>query len=159
MVEQEREGKLTFLDILINRHAEGMLGRSEYRKATHTELYFNTQSHHHPTQKWGMMFTLLEWAHRIANKEYPEEECRHLQHIFLWQEIQRTFAWYDGKKKRVRSEEEEEPIRGVSVVPFYWAVTNRLARLLSCRNIRTISKLKQMLRPGKDTFGLKVPGV
>lgn len=43
------------------------------------------------------------------------------------------------------------------------SATNRLARLLSCRNIRTTSylltEIKQQLRPVKDPVGLKVLGV
>lgn len=51
MVEQEQEGKLAFLDILIMRRADGRLDQAVYWKETHTELYLNNLSSHHPEQK------------------------------------------------------------------------------------------------------------
>lgn len=47
--EQEQEGRLAFLDIIIIRQADGSLGRSVFRKAVHTDVYLNSKSHHHPT--------------------------------------------------------------------------------------------------------------
>lgn len=61
-VEQKKEGQLPFLDILINKHPDGSVGRTVYRKATHTELYLNKNSHH-PAQKHGVIKTLLERVH------------------------------------------------------------------------------------------------
>lgn len=49
------------------------------------------------------------------------------------------------------------------MVPFYQTTTNRLARLLSCRNINSMSypmaKIRNKLHSVKDPVGLKVPGV
>lgn len=44
-------------------------------------------------------------------------------------EINRPFALFDYTKRRGRRDEEEPPIRGVVVLPFYQIVTNRLTRL------------------------------
>lgn len=104
----------------------------------------------------------------MPDKDHLEEECRHLQQVFLktgytLKEIKWTCEWYDLKRTRVRADEKEEPIRGVAVVPFCHTITNRLARLLSCRNIRTtlypLAKLRQRLRLVKDRLSLKDPGV
>ena len=47
--------------------------------------------------------------------------------------------------------------------PFYGNVSNKIARILRKRHIRTVhlppKKIKQLLRPVKDEQGLKTPGV
>ncbi|XP_046406226.1 uncharacterized protein LOC124171132 [Ischnura elegans] len=47
-MQTEKDNRLPFLDILIERRADGSLGHSVYRKPTHTDLYLNGRSHHHP---------------------------------------------------------------------------------------------------------------
>lgn len=51
-IELEQWGKLLFLVIMISKHQDGTLGHNEYRKSTHTNLYLNSLSHHHPTPKY-----------------------------------------------------------------------------------------------------------
>lgn len=102
---------------------------------------------------------LIEHAHHIADEDLIKDECAYLQNVFL----KRTFACYDSKRSRAPRERDEEPIQGVAMVPFYQSMTNRLARILQCRKIRTVSyplsKLRQHLCPVKDALGLKIPGV
>lgn len=49
--------------------------------------------------------------------------------------------------------EDDDVIRGVAVIPFYSAVTNRLTRALLRRNIKTVSylliKIKQFMKSVK----------
>lgn len=110
-----------------------------------------------PAQKWRVMLNLLERAHWIEDEEHIGEECKHLQ------QVDKMHVCMVVKRRRVKPVEEEEPIWKAVVVPFYQTATNRLARLLSCRNIRATSyplpKLKQQLCQVKDLLGLKVPRV
>lgn len=46
--EQKSGRKLPFLDILIIRHACGSIGRTFYRKPTHTVIYLYKDTHLHP---------------------------------------------------------------------------------------------------------------
>lgn len=66
------------------------------------------------------------------------------------------------KKTKQKIEEEEVPIRGVTVVPFHQTVTNRLAWLLHHKQIQITSypllKLKLQLRSVKDALAVKEPG-
>ena len=50
--EKEREGKLPFLDVCVQRKGD-TISTSVYRKATHTDqyMYINFSSHHHPRIK------------------------------------------------------------------------------------------------------------
>ena len=47
-MEIEEEGHLPFLDVDIYKRTDGSLGHKVYRKPTHTNLYLNQLSHHHP---------------------------------------------------------------------------------------------------------------
>ena len=49
-MEKEEDGHLPFLDINIYRKPDGSLGHKVYRKPTHTNLYLNQNSHHHPAK-------------------------------------------------------------------------------------------------------------
>jgi hypothetical protein len=70
-MELEENGSIPFLDVLINMREDGNLGHTVYRKNTHTENYLHASSHHHPTQKLGVLNTLETRAIRISYKEHP----------------------------------------------------------------------------------------
>jgi hypothetical protein len=57
-VEQEHEGKLSFLDTLITRN-NGTLKIDVYRKPTHTGRYLDYNSHHDKQHKISTTQTLL----------------------------------------------------------------------------------------------------
>jgi hypothetical protein len=48
-METESEGHLPFVDIYIYRRPDSSLGNKVYCKPTHTNLYLNAGSHHHPS--------------------------------------------------------------------------------------------------------------
>ncbi|XP_046397683.1 uncharacterized protein LOC124164403 [Ischnura elegans] len=81
-MEKETNGQLPFLDILIQKKKDGSLGHSIYRKATHTDLYLNNQSHHHPSQKQAVLSTLLHRAKKIPDNESIQNEIKHLKITF-----------------------------------------------------------------------------
>ncbi|XP_071441730.1 conserved oligomeric Golgi complex subunit 3-like [Hetaerina americana] len=77
-MEKEDNGQLPFLDILIKKREDGTLSHSVYRKPTHTDLYLNGESHHHPSQKRSVLSTLLhrrssEACFGIAPILWPED--------------------------------------------------------------------------------------
>jgi hypothetical protein len=68
-METESEGQLPFLDIDIYRRPDGSLGHRVYRKATHTNLYLNAGSHHHPSSKQATLSTLVLRDRALYNQE------------------------------------------------------------------------------------------
>jgi hypothetical protein len=64
-VETEKDGHLPFLDIDIYRRPDGSLGHKVYRKPTHTNLYLNPGSHHHPSNKQAVLATLVHRARAL----------------------------------------------------------------------------------------------
>ncbi|XP_071439457.1 uncharacterized protein [Hetaerina americana] len=81
-METEKNKRLPFLDILIERKRDGSLGHQVYRKPTHTDLYLNGRSHHHPAQKRGVISTLVHRATSVSDQEHLEAEIKHLRKTF-----------------------------------------------------------------------------
>lgn len=93
----EHNGQLSFGDILIKWQQDGSLGYAASQKPTHTNLYLNSWSHHHPAQKRGVMLTLLARAHHVADASHLKKELTHLHRVFLQngyaaREIEQTCA-------------------------------------------------------------------
>ena len=50
-LEEERDGQLAFLDVLLRREDNNTISTSVYCKATHTNQYLSFRSHHPTTHK------------------------------------------------------------------------------------------------------------
>ena len=70
-----------FLDIDIYRKSNGTLGHKVYRKPTHTNLYLNSASYHHPYNKQAVLKTLIHRARTICDKDSIHEDLRFLTKI------------------------------------------------------------------------------
>jgi len=57
-IEEEENGSLPFLDVLLKRKEDGSFSFSVYRKKTHTDKYLNYKSHHHHSQKIAVIHSL-----------------------------------------------------------------------------------------------------
>jgi hypothetical protein len=68
-METERVNHLPFLDIDIHRKPNGSLGHKVYRKPAHTNLYFNSNSHHRPFNKQVVPSTLVLMARPLCDQE------------------------------------------------------------------------------------------
>ena len=66
--EEEKEGKMPFLDTLIVRHEDGSVKLLVYRKSTHTDQYLNFKLHHPLHQKLGVFRTLLDRCNKIVTE-------------------------------------------------------------------------------------------
>ena len=65
-MELEENGSIPFLDVLLIRKEDGTLGHRVFIKKTHTLSYLHADSHHHPSQKIGVLNTLAVKASRIS---------------------------------------------------------------------------------------------
>ena len=80
-MEVEENESIPFLDVLIYKRLNGSLGHKVFKKKTHTDNYLNADSHHHPTQKLGIINTLETRAARICDDEHLKEEHDNLAKI------------------------------------------------------------------------------
>jgi len=69
-MELEYNNIIPFLDILMTRKHDGTLGHKVFRKKTHTNNYLHAESHHHPSQKMGVLNIMAIREARISNKEH-----------------------------------------------------------------------------------------
>ncbi|GLV44627.1 uncharacterized protein CBL_02857 [Carabus blaptoides fortunei] len=58
-MEVEKDNKLPFLDVLVEKKEDKSLGHTVYSKKTHTNRYLHAQSHHHPAQFHSVARTLI----------------------------------------------------------------------------------------------------
>ncbi|XP_071439029.1 uncharacterized protein [Hetaerina americana] len=135
-MEKEDNGQLPFLDILIKKREDGTLSHSVYRKPTHTDLYLNGESHHHPSQKRGVLSTLLHRAKTISDAENLGKELEHLKTTFrrnghkerdINLALKRTFE----KPERMKDEGERPIAR--ACIPFVSTISNKIGRILQKR--------------------------
>ena len=81
-IETEKDGHLPFLDIDIYRRTDGTLGHKVYRKPTHTNLYLQQNSHHHPAQKQSILTSLIHRARAICDEDSLPQELEFLSLVF-----------------------------------------------------------------------------
>ena len=68
-MEIEKDGHLPFLDIDIYRKTDGSLGHKVYSKPTHTNLYLQQSSHHHPANKRSVLTSLTHRAITLCDQD------------------------------------------------------------------------------------------
>jgi hypothetical protein len=161
-METERDGHLPFLDIDIYRKPDGSLGHKVYHKPTHTNLYLNSNSHHHPSNKQAVLSTLVHRARSLCDQESLHSELEFLRTTFRQngysdQQIRRAL----NKPARVASTPDKPD--SIAFLPYVGTTFNLISRLLSRHNIKSVGlppkRIPGFLRPGKDDLGLKTPGV
>jgi hypothetical protein len=81
-METESEGHLPLLDLDIYRRLDHSLGHKVYRKPTHTNLYLNTKSHHHPSNIQAVLSTLIHRARALCDKDSLQAELVFLKDVF-----------------------------------------------------------------------------
>jgi len=82
--EVERDSKLPFLDILLERMDSGGLKLCIYRKPTHTDQYLNFSLHHPIEHKLSVVRTLMERSQQLVTVSQDKiQEDAHVEEA-LW---------------------------------------------------------------------------
>lgn len=154
-MELEENMSIPFLDVLLIRKEDGSLGHKVFRNSTHTSSYFHVDSHHHPTQNFGVLNTISIRSLRISDSEYLNEEQKHLVSTFKSisykeKEIKRAI---EKVERRVLSHEpkaQDQPQCGRVFLPYIHEVTDKIAKILRKKNIIT-----QFSAPGTIRQGMR----
>jgi hypothetical protein len=158
----ENEGHLPFLDINTYRRPDGPRGHRVYRKATHTNLYLNADSHHHPSNKQAVLSTLVHRARALCNQESLHAELVFLKNVFR-QNVYSDRQIHRVLNRRPNMSQPEDNPDSVAFLPYVGTIFNRISGVLSRHNIKSVGlppkKLSGFLRPVKDNLGLRTPGV
>ena len=71
--EEETNGVIPFLDLLVNRQPDKTVKIQVYRKPTHTDQYLLFQSHHPIHHKSGVVRTLMDRKDTLVSTEDDKE--------------------------------------------------------------------------------------
>ena len=66
-VEEERDGQLAFLDVLLRREDDVTISTSVHRKATHTNQYLSFRSYYPTAHKVAVVRTLMTRAENLSS--------------------------------------------------------------------------------------------
>jgi hypothetical protein len=129
-METESEGHLPFLDLDIYRRPDGSLGHNVYCKPTHTNLYLNAKSHHHPSNKQVVLSTLIHRARALCDEDSLQAELVFLRDVFIQngyndRQIHRTLNCHPHLPQR-----DNEP-NTVTFLPFVRTIFNHISRVLA----------------------------
>jgi hypothetical protein len=154
-MELEDNNSIPFLDVLITRKQDGTLGHKVFRKKTHTDSYLHAESHHHPSQKMGVLNTMATRATRISDKEHLKEEIDHLTKVFKNigyrdRDIKKAM---DKKERRTRIQNDQTS-NSRAFLPYIRGVTDKIAKVLRRKEIMTSFKplitIRQRMKSVKD---------
>ncbi|KAJ4432356.1 hypothetical protein ANN_20975 [Periplaneta americana] len=155
-METEKDGRLPFLDVMVQRRTDGTLGHDVYRKPTHTDRYLHKTSKHHPGLKRAMMKTLINRARRVAEPRHIQRELSHVSTALMANgysrpEIKR--AMRPRVTPSMRSQERATK-KGTVFLPYLRNVTDRISRVLKRHEVETTflptKQIRNMLRSSKD---------
>ena len=80
MENNKEDGAIPFLETIVKPEADGNLSITVYRKPTHTDQYFQWDSHHHLSAKFIVIHTLTHRAQIVcSNPEFLHKEIDHLR--------------------------------------------------------------------------------
>ncbi|XP_072018360.1 uncharacterized protein [Amphiura filiformis] len=151
--EEEKDGKIPFLDTLIVKREDGTVKLLVYRKATHTDQYLNFASHHPLHQKLGVIRTLMDRKDKIItedkDKEEEEENIKKALHTCgypPWTIDRVKTQMGTPKEKKNNKKDDNSKSRGLVVIPYVEGVSERIARTFKSYNIATSMKPHCSLR-------------
>ncbi|KAJ4446931.1 hypothetical protein ANN_13633 [Periplaneta americana] len=153
--------------VMEHRKADGTLGHGVYRKPTHTDLYLNALSLHHPSQKKSVLTSLLHRAIVISDINNLPAEMDHLrrtlqQNNYSRRDINKALKQVTTRCNTIDLDSKQEPTKK-AFIPFCGSVSHKISRILQKVNIKTIhkpqSKIRSHLRQVKDSQGLRTPGI
>ena len=153
--EEERDGELAFLDVLLHREDDGTISTSVYRKATHTNQYLSFRSHHPTAHKVAIVRTLMTRADNLSSSgvERTEEEKR-VTDALRGNDYPSGFIRKHTIPRRRREELENERPKTTLTLPYIRGLAEAIRRILDPLGVKVVFRplrtLRQMLVRPKD---------
>lgn len=159
-IELENNNSLPFLDTLLYKKNNGTFGHTIYRKPTHTNRYLNSESHHHPAQLKSVAASLYYRANKLADRENKNKELKIVKQAL---QLNGYSGYYRKQIKNKKEMSQDKKILGSAKIPYIRGVSEKIGRILSKENIRTIyqpyQKIGSILPNGKDKITNETQGV
>ena len=164
-VEQEKDGKLPFLDTCIQRKEDGSLDITVYRKPTHTDRYLHYSSHHPQHVKRGLVKCLFNRAEEITlDTGNLRRERRHLTRVLQTNGypsgfLRDTTTSQPGRRRQGEQGQEEVAPTTTVAIPYIKGVSERIRRVCWSYNIRVAFRsgrtIRSLLTRVKDPLPLE----
>ncbi|XP_046397729.1 uncharacterized protein LOC124164448 [Ischnura elegans] len=159
-MEMEKDRRIPFLDMMVNKRIDGSLGHEIYRKPTHTDRYLNAYSHHHPSQKASLVATLLHRAYKLSDAESLAKEKEHLmttlkRNGYNGEMILKRTAQVEKRNRTLDKEKQpNEKPETYATIPYVVGTSEKISRILKKKNIVTrfkyVTKINQIIPKPKD---------
>ena len=103
-VEVEREGRLHFMDVLLQRRENGTISTDVYQKPTHMERYLQFDSHHPLGAKRAIFGALARRLNYVSREEDKVRELEHIKSVLMENRYPRALveAWSRQKKRTTK---------------------------------------------------------
>lgn len=151
-MEEEENSKLAFLDVLLERKADGSIDTSVYRKTTHTNRYLQYKSHHPVHVKRGMVRCLFNRCNEVTNGQVRKDEEDFLHDVL--QENGYDNRFIRKSRSPPRPSDQQEPPKTTITLPYVEGLSDDVARICRQFNIRTffrtVTSIRDMLVHPKD---------
>ena len=155
--EEEKDGKIPFLDTLIIRKSNGAIKLLVYRKPTHTDQYLNFSSEHPLHQKMGVIRTLFDRMNSVVTEEddrlIEEERVRAALRTCGYPEwamnkVKEQMANKNQVKaaKKAKPMPKEKQSKGMVVIPYVNGLSERIQRVYKKHNVEAAMKPHSTLR-------------
>lgn len=149
MEREDSDKKLAFLDVEVERKADGTTNHKVYRKKMHTDKYLDFSSYHPPAHKRSVVRSLQDRATtHCSSLEETNEENKRVQDTLIGNGYPQEWI-----SRRRQHNEKPEWKKTVSL-PYVQGVTDRVARVLKSLKVnvffRAPAKLSSILRIPKD---------
>ncbi|XP_013133489.1 PREDICTED: uncharacterized protein LOC106099477 [Papilio polytes] len=160
--EEEKDGTLPFLDVLVKREPSGNLVHTVYRKPTHTDRYLRADSHHHPSHLSSVPRTLINRALRLCDPQFLKSELTHVRQVLQCN----GYKWKPSLRLANTSSKTRPQLaeRAPAYLPYMRGVTDKIGHLLRRKYaiktiFRPLTQIRSILRSPKDRTPLEGPGV
>ena len=150
-IEEELEGKIPFLDVLVEKHGTGVQ-TSVFRKKTHTDRYINFKCHHHPRILSGVVKCLKDRADKVCHHTTKSQEIEHLKQVFRANGFPESSLKkiLDGPIRRDTPTPTpttvEEERQKVIFLPYVHGLSQKIENICRRLGIKTIFKSSNTLR-------------
>ena len=138
--EEEKNGRIPFLDTCLHVNEDGLTKVTVYRKPTHTDQYLNFHSNHHLQHKRAVVNTLFLRAQTLVSEE--TDNAKEIQHVKQALKVNNYPDWMlttpnTGSGSRVSDESVNEK-RIYASVPYIKGILECLQRAFKSHEVTLV---------------------